>query len=328
MSQLVITRNIGETAVAKLTHARLGFSHNKPDVSWTQQMLIANAKNAEALVCLLSDKMSAEVMDALPNLKLIANVAVGYDNIDVQAATERGIIVTNTPDVLTETTADLAFALLLAIARRIPESDSYMRAEKYTRFELFPDMLGMDVCGKTLGIVGMGRIGTAVARRGALGFSMPILYCGRSQNEAAAAEFGATFVSFNELLAKSDFVSVNVALTPETTHLFDINTFRKMKQTACLINTARGPVVKEADLVTALKTGLLRGAALDVFEFEPKMVAGLADIHDKLVVTPHIGSATIDTRHKMADIAVNNVLAYFAGERPLTMVNPEVFDNQ
>ena len=211
MTQLVITRNIGETAVSKLTAGGLDFSHNESDASWEQQTLIANAQSAEAVICLLSDNISAEAMDALPNLRLIANVAVGYDNIDVQAATERGIVVTNTPDVLTETTADLAFALLLAIARRIPESDSYMRAEKYTRFELFPDMLGMDVYGKTLGIVGLGRIGTAVARRGAHGFNMPILYSGRRRNEKAEAELSATFVSFDELLARSDYVSVNVA---------------------------------------------------------------------------------------------------------------------
>ena len=326
MTQLVITRNIGETAVSKLGQTDIRFSHNESDVSWNQDTLIAQSSKAEAIVCLLSDQMSADVMDRLPNLRLIANVAVGYDNIDIQAATERGIIVTNTPDVLTETTADLAFALLFAIARRIPESDSFMRAEKYTRFELFPDMLGVDVYGKTLGIVGMGRIGTAVARRGTLGFNMPILYSGRRRQEEAESELGATYVSFDDLLAQSDFISVNVALTPETTHLFDYVAFQKMKSTACFINTARGPVVKEADLVQALKEGLIQGAAIDVFEFEPKMVDGLADIQDKLVVAPHIGSATVDTRNKMADIAVSNVIAYFEGKRPLTMVNPEVYD--
>lgn len=324
MSELVITRHIGQSAQQKLETIDISFSHNQSDQSWTQAELIERAKEATAVICLLSDQISADVMDALPNLKLIANVAVGYDNIDVSAATERGIMVTNTPDVLTETTADLAFGLLLAIARRLPESDGYMRAGKYGRFELFPDMLGVDVYGKTLGIVGMGRIGTAVARRGALGFKMPILYSGRSHNHEAEAELNARKVSFETLLKNSDFISINVALNEQTTHLFTYETFAKMKPSACIINTARGPVIKESDLVKALNEDLIRGAALDVFEFEPEMVAGLAGIHDKLVVAPHIGSATVDTRMKMADIAVENVMAYFEGKRPLTIVNPEV----
>lgn len=321
--QIVVTRNIGDKAHAQLEALGAPFLHNRSDESWRQEELIEKAQGATAVICLLSDQMDGDVMDRLPDLRLIANVAVGYDNVDVDAASQRGILVTNTPDVLTETTADLAFALLLAIARRIPESDAYMRAGNYQRFELFPEMLGVDVYGKTLGIVGLGRIGTAVAKRGAHGFDMPILYSGRSRYPEKEAQLNGRYVSFDELLAQSDFISINVSLNDETRHLFDKAAFQKMKPTACLVNTARGPVVKESDLLWALREEEIRGAALDVFEFEPEMVAGLAEIHDRLVVAPHIGSATIETRQKMAQIAVDNVAAILRGKRPLTPVNEE-----
>lgn len=327
MSDVLITQQIG-AATDLLDKAGIAYRHNDRTRPLAQAALVAQAREVTAVICLLTDKIDAAVMDKLPNLKLIANVAVGYDNIDVQAATERGIIVTNTPDVLTETTADLAFALLLAIARRVPQSDSFMRAGRYTHFELYPEMMGVDVYGKTLGIVGMGRIGAAVARRGALGFDMPILYAGRSPNKAAEQQLNAKRVSLDELLAQSDFISLNCALTDETHHLIDDAALQKMKPTACLINTARGAVVNETDLVRALREGVIGGAALDVYEFEPKMVDGLAEIHDRLVLTPHTGSATLGTRQRMAQIAVENVVAFFGGKRPFTMLNPEVFDSQ
>ncbi|KAA3662899.1 MAG: D-glycerate dehydrogenase [Chloroflexi bacterium] len=298
-------------------------AYHESDLPMEVEELKTAVFDADGIVCLLTDKITAEVMDAAPNLKVIANVAVGYDNIDVPAATERGIIVTNTPDVLTETTADLAFALILAIARRIPEADAYMRAGKYQRFEIFPEMVGIDVYGKTLGIVGMGRIGTAVARRAALGFNMRVLYTSNHVKETVEQELGAKKAPFSTLLQESDFISVNTPLTPETRHLFTLNEFKQMKPTACIVNTARGPIIHEADLVQALTDGLIRGAALDVFENEPEMVPGLAQIKDRLVVAPHVGSATIETRQQMALLAVKNAIATLTGHRSPNIVNPQ-----
>jgi glyoxylate reductase len=323
MTKVVITQPLNEEATKVLADSGIS-CHQNSGSKWTDTELKEQIKAAAGVICLLTDKITAEVMAAAPDLKIIANVAVGHDNIDVAAATERGILVTNTPDVLTETTADLAFALLLAIARRIPEADAYMRAGKYQGFELFPQMLGVNVYGKTLGIVGMGRIGTAVARRAALGFKMNVLYSANSAKPAAEAELGAKQVSFAQLLAQSDFISINAPLTPATHHLFTLNEFKQMKTTACLINTSRGPLIKEADLVTALNQGLIRGAAMDVFEAEPKMASGLADIKDRLVLAPHVGSATIETRQQMALLAAQNVAAFFAGKPALTPVNPAV----
>lgn len=318
---LLITRKISDAAMALIAENDIAYKLNEADVAWSPEELAAQLREATAVICLLTDKITADLMDAAPKLKLIANVAVGYDNIDVAAATERGILVTNTPDVLTETTADLAFALLLAIARRIVEGDKFMRAGKLKSFELFPSLMGVDVFGKTLGIVGMGRIGTAVARRGALGFGMKVLYTANSPKPEAEAELGAIKVDFATLLQESDFISINAPMTPETHHLFTIKELRQMKPTACLINTARGPLIKEADLVQALREGIIRGAALDVFEHEPLMADGLADLRQNLIVTPHVGSATIETRQKMALLAAENVVAFFNGKRPLTPVN-------
>ena len=319
--KVLITQKIYDGAVTLLDEAGLPYHYNDSDETLAPEALQALAAEATALVCLLPNRIDTAVMDAAPYLKIIANVAVGYDNIDVAAATERGIIVTNTPDVLTETTADLAFALLLAIARRVVEADAYMRAGKYTRFALFPEMLGVDVYGKTLGIVGLGRIGTAVARRGALGFGMKVIYTANNHKEAAEEALGAQRVTFPELLAESDFISINVPLTPQTRYLFTLAEFRQMKPSAFIINTARGPIIKEADLVAALAQGLIRGAALDVFEEEPLMHPGLAQFHDRLIVTPHIGSASVETRQNMSLLAVRNVLAVLSGKRPLTPVN-------
>jgi len=319
LTQVIITQKINPESLQLLEQAGISYFQNAGP-TWTAEELKTQIHEAEAVVCLLTDKITADIIDAAPNLKLIANVAVGYDNIDVAAATERGIIVTNTPDVLTETTADLAFALLHAIARRLPEADAYMRAGKYSRFELFPEMMGVDVYGKTLGIVGMGRIGTAVARRAALGFGMNVLYTAHAAKPTADRELNAHHVPFAELLRESDFISIHIPLKPETRHLFTLAEFQQMKPTVCLINTARGPIIKEADLVEALRQGLIRGAALDVFEAEPAMAPGLAEIKDRLVVAPHIGSATIETRQKMAMLAVENVVAFLREGRPLTPI--------
>lgn len=321
--RVVITQPLNAEATARLDEAGIPYRHNQ-GAAWPPARLQQALAGAEAAICMLTDKMTAGVMAAAPRLRLIANVAVGYDNIDVAAATERGILVTNTPDVLTETTADLALALLLAIARRIPEADAYMRAGKYTHFTLFPEMIGTDVYGKTLGIVGLGRIGTAVARRAALGFGMRVIYTARQPRPDIDRELGTEQVSFAQLLRQSDFISIHAPLTPQTHHLFTWREFQQMKSTACLVNTARGPLVKEADLALALQEGVIRGAALDVFEEEPALHPDLAAMHDRLVVTPHVGSATIETRQRMAALAVANVVAFLQGERPLTPVNPQV----
>ena len=318
--KVLITQKIYDGAARLLDEAGLPYHYNDSDETLPPEKLQELAAEAAALVCLLPNRIDTAVLDAAPHLKIIANVAVGYDNIDVAAAAERGIIVTNTPDVLTETTADLAFALLLAIARRVVAADAYMRAGRYTRFALFPEMLGVDVYGKTLGIVGLGRIGAAVARRGALGFGMKVIYTANSDKATAEETLGARRVTFPELLAESDFISVNVPLTPQTRHMFTLTEFRQMKPSAFIINTVRGPVIKEADLAEALAQGLIRGAALDVFENEPLMHPALAQCRDRLVVTPHIGSASVETRQNMSLLAVRNVLAVLSGKRPLTPV--------
>ncbi|MCA9978186.1 MAG: D-glycerate dehydrogenase, partial [Anaerolineales bacterium] len=236
------------------------------------------------------------------------------------AATERGIIVTNTPGAMTECTADLAFALILATARHIVAADVYMRAGQFTGWELFQPHLGVELAGKTLGIVGMGRIGTAVARRAALGFKMNVLYTANSPKLEAEKELGAELVSFPDLLRQSDFITVHTPLTPQTRHLFTLNEFRQMKPSVIFINTARGPVVKEADLVQALEQGLIAGAGLDVYEAEPKAHSGLAPL-PQVVMLPHIGSATTETRRRMAIMAAQNVVNVLGGQGPINPIN-------
>jgi glyoxylate reductase len=320
MTQIIVTRRIFDEAIVLLDEAGLGYWHNEADAPLSLPEIQTRVAEAEAIICLLTDKIDAQVMDAAPQLKIIANVAVGYDNIDVAAAMERGIIVTNTPGAMTECTADLAFALILATARHIVAADAYMRAGHFTGWELFQPHLGVELVGKTLGIVGMGRIGTAVARRAALGFNMNVLYTANSPKSEAERELGVQRVSFSELLYQSDFISVHTPLTPQTHHLFTIDAFRQMKPSAVFINTARGPVVKEADLVQALEQGLIAGAGLDVYEAEPKAHPGLAPL-PQVVMVPHIGSATTETRRRMAMMAAQNVVSVLGGERPLNPVN-------
>jgi glyoxylate reductase len=280
--------------------------------------LMARLKDKEGLVCQITDTIDAEVLGAAARLRVVANVAVGYNNIDVAAAHRRGIVVTNTPDVLTDTTADFAWALLMATARRVVEADRYVRAGKWHRWE-FLRLLGGDVHAKTLGIIGFGRIGRAVARR-ALGFDMRVLYCDAVRADAATeAELCATFVDKAVLLRESDFVTLHSLLTPETRHLIDAEALRAMKPSAYLINAARGPIVDEAALVRALSERWIAGAGLDVFEAEPTIHPGLLRL-DNVVLAPHIASATEATRHKMATLAVENCLAVLDGRPPLTPV--------
>lgn len=275
---------------------------------------------ADALICLLTDPIGSDILEQAPRLKIIANVAVGYENIDVAAAAEKGIVVTNTPDVLTEATADQTFALLLAAARRIPEADHTIRSEPFPAWSLQQPLTGFDVAGKVLGIVGAGRIGSAVARRGHHGFGMPVLYHSRARKPDLDAELQARHVSLETLLEQSDFVCIHVPLTPETYHMFNADAFARMKPTAILVNVSRGAVVDEAALVHALQHRIIAGAALDVFEHEPVLHPGLSALREHVVLAPHLGSATVETRNAMADIAVRNVLAVLSGRPPLTPV--------
>jgi glyoxylate reductase len=277
-----------------------------------------------AAITLLTDKVDDELLDAAgSDLRIVANYAVGFDNLDVDACTRRGVMATNTPEVLTETTADTAWALMMAAARRVAEGDRFLRSG--APWIWGPEMmLGRDIHGKVLGIVGFGRIGQAVARRGK-GFGMSVRYHDpfRPSSEVER-ELNAEYRELDELLAESDFVSIHVALTRETRHLFDRERLRRMKPTAVLVNTSRGPVIDEAALVEALRDGDLFAAGLDVFENEPEVHPGLLEL-DNAVVIPHLGSATVETRDAMGFLAVENVEAALAGRRPPTLLNPETW---
>lgn len=325
MSQVFITRRIFPEALDLLDQAGLDYHHNEADLPLSRAEIQEQAAGVVALVCLLTDTIDVALMGKLPRLRVIANVAVGYDNIDLDAATERGIVVTNTPGVLTECAADLTFALLLAVARRVVEADQYVRAGAFKGWELFQPHLGTDVFGKTLGIVGLGRIGTAVARRGALGFGMKVIYADRLQNPDAERELGIERVPFSRLLRESDFISIHTPLSPETRHMFTRQQFMRMKPSSFLINTARGPIIHEGDLVEALQNGTIQGAALDVFEQEPEIHPGLLELKQHVIIVPHIGSASVETRRGMCEMAVSNAIAATHGEMPANALNPEAW---
>jgi glyoxylate reductase len=284
------------------------------------ESLETTLSDAEALICLLTDNIDNAILAQATRLRIVANAAVGYENVDVRAAAKRGIVVTNTPDVLTEATADHTFALLLAAARRIPEADAAVRSGQFPSWGLQQPPTGVDVHGKTLGIVGLGRIGKAVARRGHHGFGMRVLYTARTRKPDLESELGAVRMSFEELLGQSDFVCVHVPATSETTHLFNADAFERMKPSAILVNVSRGSIVDEEALVHALQVQAIAGAALDVFEREPAVHPGLLELREHVVLTPHLGSATRETRVAMAAMAVDNVLAVLAGKPPLTPV--------
>lgn len=294
---------------------------------WTQPERIPRAEllrlvaDKDALVCLLTEKVDDELLDAAPKLRAVATVSVGYDNIDVAACSRHNVVATNTPGVLDETTADLTWALMMAVARRLIEGDSWMRAGTWPGWEL-DQLLGGDVWGKTLGIIGFGRIGRRVARR-ALGFQMRVLYHSSTRAPLETErELNAEFAEVDRVLHESDFVTLHVPLRPDTRHLISTAALAKMKPTAYLINTTRGPVVDEAALVEALERRQIAGAALDVYENEPKVHPGLIARRD-VILAPHIGSATIDTRTKMAVMAANNVVAAFEGRCPPNALNAE-----
>jgi len=287
-----------------------------------KKIIIEKAAKVDALATLLSDKIDAEVFDAAPNLKIVAQMAVGFDNIDVNEATKRGIYVTNTPGVLTETTADFAWTLLMAVARRVVESDIYVRSGKW-KVGWHPMMMqGRDVYGATIGIVGLGRIGCAIAKR-AKGFDMKVLYYDVIRRPDFEKEYGIQFTDMDLLFQKADFVTINVPLTKETYHLVDEKKLKMMKKTAYLINNARGPIVDEKALYKALKEGWIAGAALDVFEQEPTPIENPLLKLNNVVVAPHISSASYETRSRMAEMVAENLVAFFEGETPPNLVNPE-----
>jgi len=324
MAEIFITRKVFKDAVDILINERHTIDINDSDRILPVRELVKRAHKKAGLICLLNDKIDSMVMDELESLKVISNIAVGYDNIDIAAATQRGIMVTNTPGVLTETTADLSFALLLAAARRIPEADQYTREGKFKNWQLMQAHMGVDVYKKTIGIVGMGAIGQAMAKRARKGFDMRVIYHSFSRKERAEKEYGAEFVKFDELLAMSDFISIHVPLTEKTRHMFSTQEFKAMKNTAILINTARGPVVDEAALVEAIKNGQIRGASLDVFEEEPIIHPELINMKESVVLAPHIGSASIETRLRMAKMAAMNMVEALKGKRPPNLVNERV----
>jgi glyoxylate reductase len=314
--KVLVTRGIPEAGLSVLDPFDVRVLHERPP---ERDELLEAVSGASGVLSTATETMDGEVMDAAgENLRIIANMAVGYDNVDVEAAGERDVVVTNTPGVLDETTADVAFMLLLAAARRMGEGERLLRAGKWEWWGP-KQLMGRDVWGKRLGIIGFGRIGQALARR-AKGFGMDILYHNRSRREEAEQELGARYLELDDLLKTADFISIHTPLTPETTHLIGAQELRKMKPQAVLVNTSRGPVVDEAALSDALADRRIFAAGLDVSEEEPTVHPKLLEL-ETVVLAPHIGSASVETRDKMAALAAENIVAVLSGEEPKTPVN-------
>ncbi len=320
--KVYITRELPERGIKKIKE------HFDVEV-WPEyapppkKVIVDKVAAADALVSLLSDKIDPEVFNAAPKLKIVSQLAVGFDNIDIAEATKRGIYVTNTPEVLTDTTADFAWALLMAIARRVVEADKYVRTGQWL-VSWHPAMLsGRDIHGATIGVIGAGRIGYAVAKR-AKGFDMKVLVYDVIPRPEIEKDFGAKKVDLDTLLRESDFVSVHVPLMKETHHLINAQRLSLMKKTAYLINNSRGPVVDEKALYEALKKGQIAGAGLDVFEQEPTPVDNPLLKLDNVVVAPHISSASLETRAKMSEMVAENLVAFFEGKKPPNLVNSDV----
>lgn len=316
--RLLVTQRLFEDTVSTaFTGSSVEVDVRDADEPLAAPELAARLAGYHGVICLLTDRLDKSVLEANPQLEVISNVAVGVDNIDLPTARRLGITVTNTPDVLTETTADLALALMLAVARRLPEADSLLRSGEWTSWKLSPPLMGVDLYGKTLGLFGMGRIGRAVARRAVHGFGMRLLYASRSAlADEEEQELRATRVELDHLLGAADVVSLHAPLTPETRHVLGAAQLAAMKPSAILVNTARGALVDESALAVALASGRIWGAGLDVFEDEPHVDRRLLAMRERVVLAPHIGSATIDTRRRMADIAARDARAVLEGRAP------------
>lgn len=325
MNKVYVTRKILEPALSMLS-SECEITLNKKTEPPSRAEILKNAAGKDGILCMLSDRMDSRVMDAAgPSLKVISSYSTGFEHVDVKEATARGIYVTYTADILAEATADLAFALILACARRIVDADRYVRQNKW-KVGWSPDlMLGHNVQGATLGIIGLGSIGAAVARR-AKGFNMKILYYSRNRNPQLESELGVEFAELEDLLANSNFVSIHTSLNSDSRNLMGKSRLELMKKTAFLINTSRGQVINEADLARALKADQIAGAALDVFQKEPLARSSPLFKMKNVVLLPHIGSATYQTRSKMAEVAARNLLDVLAGKEPdpRFLVNPEV----
>lgn len=322
MAKIYITRKIPENGVNLLKEKGHNVVINPEDKILPREELIAalNGQNYDAVLCLLTDKIDDGIFEAAgKNCKIFANYAVGFDNIDLLSAKSRKIIITNTPDVLTETVAEHTFALILSISHRIAEADKFTKEGKYTGWAPML-LLGSDFSRKTLGIIGIGRIGSLTAKHSFYGFDAKIIYYDTKRNSDFENEFKAEYKeSLDDLLKESDYVSIHVPLTPNTKHLINKKKLRLMKPNGYLINTSRGPIIDEADLVYALQNKIIKGAALDVFEYEPNLTPGLAELPN-VILTPHIASATTATREKMSALAAENIIAVLEGHKPLTPV--------
>lgn len=321
--RVLVTRKIPPRGLEKLQSRSYDVVVSPHDRVLAKQELIGflHQDRYDAVLCLLTDKIDAEVLDAAKasGVKIFANYAVGFDNVDVKAAAERGIMVTNTPDVLTETVAEHTFALMLAIAHRIPESDRFSRAGKFKGWE--PELLlGTDVSRNILGIVGLGRVGSRVAHHAVKGFDMRVIYYDVKRNEVFEKDVGAEFrEQVDDIFREADFISIHVPLLPSTRHLVNADRLKLMKPAAYLINTSRGPIVDEAALRDALKAGTIRGAAIDVWEHEPELTPGLAEL-ENIIITPHTASATEETRQRMGEVAAQNIIEALEGRTPPNVV--------
>lgn len=315
--KIFVTRKIPEAGVKKLK--KISDVEVSPfDRNLTQDEIIQMASGAQGLVSMLNDNIDRELIDSLTDIRIIANYAVGFNNIDIEYARENGIVVTNTPGVLTEATADIAMTLILCVSRRIVEGDRLVRKGGFKGFS--PTFfLGVELQNKVLGVYGMGSIGQALAKR-AINFGLKIIYHNRRPLGGGSIDFPAQYVSFDELLKESDFISIHIPLTSETHHRFTKKEFKKMKNGAYFINTARGPLVKEEDLVQALKEGWIAGAGLDVYEFEPELNPDLIKA-DNAVLLPHVGSAATEVRERMSIMVADNLISFFKGESPPSRVN-------
>ena len=320
--KVLVTREISSDAIKRLKQ-HFVVESNQQDRPVGATQLIRKLKGKDGVVTLTTDIISEAVLAKNPQLKIVSNVAVGYNNLDLVAATKRGVMMTNTPGVVDDTTADLTWALILAAARGLTNADKAVRAGKWKRWRMM-EFLGQDIYGKTIGIIGFGRIGRGVARR-AMGFGMKVLYASRSRaSEATEQEFRASYVDKHTLLRESDVVTLHLPLFPETRHYIGAKEIAMMKKTAILVNASRGPIVDERALVRALKAGRIAGAGLDVYEKEPALSPGLTSLAN-VALTPHIGSGSFDTRLKMSNMAVTNCIAGLTGQRPPNLLNPDVF---